>query len=223
MENMKEGDEAKQHSESITNNNKQPSQNHDVSGDKDHHVETVHTIHVQDKFETENNTNSTNNNNKENNFLLNWVNPTFYPSTIFERDTNWWTPIHFCPISCLQFHGNTLVSGSVDKVIKIWDITNITCPNTLFGHDGPIRCLKFEGNVEVYHQKKNSKNENSNSNSNNVGSSTTGHNSVQGISKNSGGEKKGKMMGCLGILLSQELMILESKYGSYRLGFVKRL
>eukprot|EP01088_Endostelium_zonatum_P006405 TRINITY_DN1852_c0_g1_i1.p1 TRINITY_DN1852_c0_g1~~TRINITY_DN1852_c0_g1_i1.p1 ORF type:complete len:437 (-),score=66.81 TRINITY_DN1852_c0_g1_i1:72-1382(-) len=79
------------------------------------------------------------------NYQDNWLNPSCYPEPIFDRFTNWWTSIHFCPVSCLQFRGNTLASGSIEKVIKIWDINLITCPNTLFGHEGPIRCLKFEG------------------------------------------------------------------------------
>jgi len=30
------------------------------------------------------------------------------------------------------------------QVVKIWDVDKVTCSNTLFGHDGPVRCVQFD-------------------------------------------------------------------------------
>jgi len=73
----------------------------------------------------------------------NWLTPNFEPQTCFDKDTNWWSQVQYCPVTCLQqFKGNKVITGSVDKVIKIWDIDSKKCPYTLFGHKGIIRCVK---------------------------------------------------------------------------------
>jgi WD40 repeat protein len=60
------------------------------------------------------------------------------------RTTTRWTPVTVCPISSVKLQGNTMVTGSIDKVVKIWDVERVTSSNTLFGHDGPVRCVQFD-------------------------------------------------------------------------------
>ncbi|KAI8997363.1 WD40-repeat-containing domain protein [Pilobolus umbonatus] len=62
-------------------------------------------------------------------------------------------PTHDFPISlenthnggiyCLQFNHSILVTGSRDKLIKIWDIQAGTLLYTLAGHHGSVLCLQF--------------------------------------------------------------------------------
>jgi WD40 repeat protein len=74
----------------------------------------------------------------------NWSTKNFIPQCIFKKGTQWWTPLTVCPISSVKLQGNVMVSGSIDKVVKIWDVDKVTCSNTLFGHDGPVRCVQFD-------------------------------------------------------------------------------
>jgi WD40 repeat protein len=30
------------------------------------------------------------------------------------------------------------------QVVKVWDVERVTSTNTLFGHDGPVRCVQFD-------------------------------------------------------------------------------
>lgn len=54
---------------------------------------------------------------------------------------------HSGGISCVQFDGNRIVSGSHDKTIKVWNVkTNSPWSvMTLAGHSGEVRCLHLEG------------------------------------------------------------------------------
>ena len=49
-------------------------------------------------------------------------------------------------ISCVQFDGSRIVSGSHDKTIRVWNIkTNSKWSVlTLTGHSGEVRCLHLE-------------------------------------------------------------------------------
>ena len=40
----------------------------------------------------------------------------------------------------------TLISGSFDKSIKIWDLNSGKCIKTLFGHDGHVLLVMFSPN-----------------------------------------------------------------------------
>lgn len=51
---------------------------------------------------------------------------------------------HTSSISTLKMLGNTLVSGSVDTTIKIWNLNSKQCISTLKGHTGTVRCLDFD-------------------------------------------------------------------------------
>ena len=55
---------------------------------------------------------------------------------------------HTGGISCVQFDGNRIVSGSHDKTIKVWNVkTNSPWSvMTLAGHSGEVRCMHLEGN-----------------------------------------------------------------------------
>lgn len=77
-------------------------------------------------------------------YETNWATKHFAPRCIFNRGTHWWTPVTVCPISSVKLQGNTMVTGSIDKVVKVWDVERVTSTNTLFGHDGPVRCVQFD-------------------------------------------------------------------------------
>jgi len=55
---------------------------------------------------------------------------------------------HSGGISCVQFDGTRIVSGSHDSSIKVWNVkTNSPWSvMTLVGHSGEVRCLHLEGN-----------------------------------------------------------------------------
>lgn len=44
----------------------------------------------------------------------------------------------------IQHHGNTLVSGSRDRSIRIWDLETCRLQNTLNGHAASVLCLQFD-------------------------------------------------------------------------------
>ncbi|XP_050714012.1 F-box/WD repeat-containing protein 7-like [Eriocheir sinensis] len=56
-------------------------------------------------------------------------------------------------ITCLQFSGDTIVSGSDDNTLKVWDATSGKCIRTLthilYGHTSTVRCLHLHGNKVV--------------------------------------------------------------------------
>ncbi|KAF2076503.1 hypothetical protein CYY_002181 [Polysphondylium violaceum] len=45
----------------------------------------------------------------------------------------------------VQFHGDMLVSGCEDGVMKVWDINEGECLNTLIGHQDVVNSFHFEG------------------------------------------------------------------------------
>lgn len=51
---------------------------------------------------------------------------------------------HTNGVMCLQFDENTLITGSYDSTVKVWDISSGTCLRTLTGHTSGIRCLQFD-------------------------------------------------------------------------------
>ncbi|KAF1966685.1 WD40 repeat-like protein [Bimuria novae-zelandiae CBS 107.79] len=50
---------------------------------------------------------------------------------------------HTNGVMCLQFDDKTLITGSYDNTIKVWDVNTGTEIRTLTGHRLPIRCLQF--------------------------------------------------------------------------------
>ncbi|ODV90150.1 hypothetical protein CANCADRAFT_31196 [Tortispora caseinolytica NRRL Y-17796] len=43
----------------------------------------------------------------------------------------------------LQCRGNTLVSGSTDRTLRVWDLTTYRCTHVLEGHVSTVRCLNI--------------------------------------------------------------------------------
>lgn len=52
---------------------------------------------------------------------------------------------HLAAVNSIQITDNEIVSASGDRLIKIWDIHNGTCKNTLIGHEKGIACVQFDG------------------------------------------------------------------------------
>lgn len=47
-------------------------------------------------------------------------------------------------VSCIDFVNDTLVTGSPDKVVRIWDFKTLTCINSLESHAGGVECLQLD-------------------------------------------------------------------------------
>ncbi|KAF2655658.1 sulfur metabolite repression control protein-like protein SconB [Lophiostoma macrostomum CBS 122681] len=47
-------------------------------------------------------------------------------------------------VMCLQFDDRTLMTGSYDASVKVWDLESGECIRTLTGHTSGIRCLYFD-------------------------------------------------------------------------------
>ncbi|EME45614.1 hypothetical protein DOTSEDRAFT_71345 [Dothistroma septosporum NZE10] len=54
---------------------------------------------------------------------------------------------HTNGVMCLQFDENTLITGSYDTTVKVWDISTGECLRTLTGHTSGVRCLQFDNNT----------------------------------------------------------------------------
>jgi WD40 repeat protein len=52
---------------------------------------------------------------------------------------------HANTIGCLVVDGDSIISGSWDNTIKIWDKNTGNCIQTLQGHTAPIQCLVVDG------------------------------------------------------------------------------
>ncbi|XP_068207875.1 F-box/WD repeat-containing protein 7-like [Palaemon carinicauda] len=52
-------------------------------------------------------------------------------------------------ITCLQFSGNTIVSGSDDNTLKVWNATSGKCMRTLTGHTGGVWSSQMSDNLIV--------------------------------------------------------------------------
>ena len=50
---------------------------------------------------------------------------------------------HTMPVTCLQFDEQHLISGSLDKSIRIWDLRTGGIEETI-RYDGPITALQFD-------------------------------------------------------------------------------
>ena len=50
---------------------------------------------------------------------------------------------HFSGVWALQYEGNTLVSGSTDRAVRVWDITKGECTQIFHGHAATVRCLQI--------------------------------------------------------------------------------
>lgn len=52
-------------------------------------------------------------------------------------------------VTCLQFDGNRIVSGSDDNTLKVWDAESGFCSATLTGHTGGVWCLEMKDDLIV--------------------------------------------------------------------------
>ncbi|CAF3339585.1 unnamed protein product [Rotaria socialis] len=52
-------------------------------------------------------------------------------------------------ITCLQFDGKRIVSGSDDNTLKIWSIASGKCEQTLIGHNGGVWCSEMTDDLIV--------------------------------------------------------------------------
>lgn len=52
-------------------------------------------------------------------------------------------------ITCLQFCGNRIVSGSDDNTLKVWSAITGKCLRTLVGHTGGVWSSQMSGNVII--------------------------------------------------------------------------
>jgi len=52
-------------------------------------------------------------------------------------------------ITCLQFDGKRIVSGSDDNTLKIWSATTGKCEQTLIGHNGGVWCSEITDDLIV--------------------------------------------------------------------------
>ncbi|KAL1513281.1 hypothetical protein ABEB36_002707 [Hypothenemus hampei] len=52
---------------------------------------------------------------------------------------------HNSSVTCVRYNssGRYLVSSSLDKSIKVWDMTKLTCITTLYGHQRYVNCVGF--------------------------------------------------------------------------------
>lgn len=74
-------------------------------------------------------------------------------------DMNWRTKPIYMPkllkghddhvITCLQFCGNKIVSGSDDNTLKVWSATSGRCLRTLVGHTGGVWSSQMSDNVII--------------------------------------------------------------------------
>eukprot|EP01135_Chromosphaera_perkinsii_P005921 Nk52_evm7s372 gene=Nk52_evmTU7s372 len=51
---------------------------------------------------------------------------------------------HSGAVTCVRFSGQRIVTGSVDRTIKVWDMKSGACLRTLEGHSGGVWCLQFD-------------------------------------------------------------------------------
>lgn len=52
-------------------------------------------------------------------------------------------------ITCLQFHGNRIVSGSDDNTLKVWSAISGKCLRTLVGHTGGVWSSQMSANIII--------------------------------------------------------------------------
>ena len=48
---------------------------------------------------------------------------------------------HIGGVWSLQMSGNTVVSGSTDRTVKVWNADTGQCVFTLYGHTSTVRCM----------------------------------------------------------------------------------
>ncbi|XP_063215815.1 F-box/WD repeat-containing protein 7-like isoform X2 [Bacillus rossius redtenbacheri] len=73
---------------------------------------------------------------------MNWrLNPIRPPKVLKGHDDH--------VITCLQFSGNRIVSGSDDNTLKVWSATTGKCLRTLVGHTGGVWSSQMSGSIII--------------------------------------------------------------------------
>lgn len=73
---------------------------------------------------------------------MNWrCNPIRQPKVLKGHDDH--------VITCLQFSGNRIVSGSDDNTLKVWSANTGKCLRTLVGHTGGVWSSQMSGNIII--------------------------------------------------------------------------
>jgi len=79
---------------------------------------------------------------RQHNIEMNWrVKPVKPPKVLKGHDDH--------VITCLQFSGNRIVSGSDDNTLKVWSAVTGKCLRTLVGHTGGVWSSQMQNNVIV--------------------------------------------------------------------------
>lgn len=53
---------------------------------------------------------------------------------------------HTGGVWCSQMAAVTVVSGSTDRTLRVWDAESGECVHTLYGHTSTVRCMHLHGN-----------------------------------------------------------------------------
>lgn len=66
--------------------------------------------------------------------------------------------VHYYSLQCLrtlvghtggvwssQMSGTTIISGSTDRTLKVWNADSGQCIHTLYGHTSTVRCMHLHG------------------------------------------------------------------------------
>lgn len=56
---------------------------------------------------------------------------------------------HRGAVRCFQFDEVALISGGDDKTVKVWDVHNGQCSQTLLGHTDSVLCLSFSSKEQI--------------------------------------------------------------------------
>ena len=53
---------------------------------------------------------------------------------------------HTGGVWCSQMAVATVISGSTDRTLRVWDAESGECVHTLYGHTSTVRCMHLHGN-----------------------------------------------------------------------------
>jgi len=73
--------------------------------------------------------------------IMSWEKGTIKPKELIGHDDH--------VVTCLQFDGAKIVSGSDDNTLKVWNAATGTCSATLSGHTGGVWCLEMNDELIV--------------------------------------------------------------------------
>ncbi|KAI0317812.1 WD40-repeat-containing domain protein [Amylostereum chailletii] len=73
---------------------------------------------------------------------MRWASPSYHP-----RATR--LAGHEDSVYCLEFDSARIVTGSRDRTVRVWRISDGKCIGTFRGHTGSVLCLKFENEWDV--------------------------------------------------------------------------